>query len=194
MPRARKALGGWLAKREASEPLPATAGTEVRVDVTLNDAEVSVDGLYDFSAAAVRGSAAPVVVRGAKVDAPGGSGEGSVLAALYRVGAALLDRSTSRVGDVVFKADGCAFASPAKRVCGAKKAATLSRAAPRAVDASRGPVHLVAPSGAVVEASPGGVTRVAAGVHETPRNVVRFPTLERPLSRSHRFWLLPWDR
>jgi hypothetical protein len=35
---------------------------------------------------------------------------------------------------------------------------------------------------------------VLRGVQETPRNVRGFRTLERPLSRSHRFWLLPWDQ
>ena len=34
---------------------------------------------------------------------------------------------------------------------------------------------------------------VVAGVQETPRNVDVFG-LWRPLSRSHRCWLLPWDR
>ena len=40
-------------------------------------------------------------------------------------------------------------------------------------------------------AEPGGP--VLDSVQETPRNVDVFG-LWRPLSRSHRFWLLPWDR
>jgi hypothetical protein len=32
------------------------------------------------------------------------------------------------------------------------------------------------------------------GVRESPRNVRGVRTLWRPLSRSHRFWLLPWDQ
>ena len=193
VPKARKALAGFLDGRAKARRAAARepAGTTVRASLDASDVElrVDIDGeaapLYEFVAATVRAAASPVAVPGSRVHAPGGSGEGSVLAALYRVARALLAPGAGAPGSPVLEATQATFVSSTggSRARPRKKTLLFKRAPepePSWFKPSAGGVVLVAPDGALVRCHAHATDRYPAGAAPPLAALLARPSLAAP--------------